>query len=192
MYEFKPGDIILFRGTRFISKGIQFFMKRYRKKLGLPKAKVFNHAAMIVEMWGQLFVAEANEKGIEVNPIEKAYGHKMKMIKVIRPKKAYTKEEQKAVSKIATNYALDPTRYDFFNFLHQIKMIAKTKVKDGKIVSRWSGPTGKKAEKRLYCTEAVATWANKVRPGTFDDQWSINPLDIELNKYYKVIYDGTV
>lgn len=191
MYEFKPGDIVLVRGDRFISKAIRFFMERYRRKLKLPRRKLFNHAAMIIEVWGQLCVAEANEKGIEVTPFDRAYGNRMNKIKVITPKKAYSKDEQVAISKVAASYAFDPTRYDFPTFVHQIKMITSTKVEGGVITKKWIGPKGEKAEKRLYCTEAVATWANKVRPDTFNEPWTVNPLDVDLNKYYKVIYDGT-
>ncbi len=192
MSNYKAGDIILYRGDRFLSKAIRFFMERYRRKLKLPKRKLFNHAAMIIEVWDKLYVAEANKDGIEVNPFEKAYGRKLKKIKVISPKKAYTKFEKKQISKIASTYAFNPTRYDFFNFLFQIKMVMSTSVKDDTVTKKWSGPKGKKAENRLYCTEAVATWANKVRPNTFSEPWTVNPLDVDLNKYYKVVYDGTV
>lgn len=192
MYEFKAGDIILYRGSSLLSKGIRFFMEQYRRKLKLPKRKLFNHAAMIIEVWGRLYVAEANGKGIEVRTIEEAYGKRMNTIKVITPKKSYTEKERKAISKIAASYAFNPTRYDFSNFIHQIKMILGTKIENGKVIQRWSGKKGKEAEKRLYCTEAVGTWANKVRANTFEDPWSINPLDVDLNKYYKTSYDGTV
>ncbi len=63
-------------------------------------------------------------------------------------------------------------------------------IKDGKVIKQWKGPKGAKAEKRLYCTEAVATWANDVRPNTFENQFANNPLDIDLNKYYKEKYNG--
>lgn len=188
MIELKPGDIILYKGTKALSKSIQFFMERYRKKLGLEKRTLFNHAAMVVDLWGQTYVAEANEKGIEVNPFTNVYGSKLKRIKVLRPKKGYSKAEQELVSKTAIAYSLNPTRYDFFGIWYQIQMIRKQTANAGK---EWDGPTGSKAENRLYCTEAVATWANKVRPDTFEKAWSINPLDIDLNKYYETVYDGT-
>jgi hypothetical protein len=67
-------------------------------------------------------------------------------------------------------------------------MILKTTKKD----SKWHGPKEDKAEKRLYCSEAVATWANKVRPDTFEEPWTVNPLDIDINKYYKELVDEDI
>jgi hypothetical protein len=188
--KLKAGDIILYKGDSWLSKSIRFFMERDRKKRKLPKRPLFNHAAMVVEYKGQVYVAEANQKGIEVNPFIDAYLKKLNKIKILSPNKPYTKAEKAKVSDVAIADAFNPTRYDFLNFFHQIKMIASTKVKDGKVVKKWKGPKGAKAEKRLYCTEAVATWANDVRPKTFENQFAINPLDIDLSKYYKTIYNG--
>lgn len=187
MIDLKAGDIILYKGNSVLSKSIRFFMEQYRKKLGLEKRVLFNHAAMVVEVWGRLYVAEANAEGITISPYEDTYAKKLDKIKILSPKKAYSKAEKELVSKTASAYCFDPTRYDFLNFLFQIDMIRKQTKNSGK---EWAGPTGSKAEKRLYCTEAVATWANKVRPDTFAEPWTVNPLDVDLNKYYKVIYNG--
>lgn len=185
--KLKAGDIILYKGNSWLSKGIQFFMRRYRKKLGIADRTIFNHAAMIIEYKDTLYVAEANASGIEVNPFTSAYGDRMHMIKIISPKKAYSKSEKAKISDTAISYAFDPTRYDFFNFIFQINMIRKTNSTSEK---KWIGPKGDKARNRLYCTEAVATWANDVRPNTFSEPWTVNPLDVDLNKYYKEIYNG--
>ena len=187
MNNLKPGDIILYKGSRWLSRAIRYFMNKYRKKLGLPNRELFSHAAMVISIWGKLYVAEAIGNGITIRPYDVTYANKKNKIKILTPKKAYTKKEQDNISTIAVAYALEPTRYDFFNFLFQIDMIRKqTKYSDKK----WAGPVGKKAEKRLYCTEAVATWANKVRPNTFDKPWTVNPVDVDINKYYKVLYNG--
>lgn len=183
----KAGDIILYQGSRFLSKGIMFFMKRYAKRLGVSDRPLFSHAAMVVDYKSKLYVAEANAKGIEVNPLDHVYGGKLNRIKILSPKKAYSKAEKAKISEIAIGYALNPTRYDFFNFWFQIDMIKRTSRREDK---KWLGPKGDKARKRLYCTEAVATWSNDVRPNTFAEPWTVNPLDVDLNKYYKTIYNG--
>jgi hypothetical protein len=187
MIDLKAGDIILYKGNKFISKAIRLFMEEYRVKLGLPKRQLYNHAAMVIEVWGRMYVAEANAKGITISPYEDTYAKVLDQIKIISPKKVYSKAEKELISKTATAYAFDPTRYDFLNFLFQIDMIRKQTKNHGK---EWGGPTGSNAERRLYCTEAVATWANKVRPDTFSEPWTVNPLDVDLNKYYKVIFNG--
>jgi hypothetical protein len=188
MIEYTPGDIILVGSNSFLSKGIQFFMKAYNKKLGLPEKKeYYSHAALVINVWGQLYVAEALADGINVAPLDKTYANTLKHIKVLTPKKAYSNTEKEDISKIASAYALTPTRYDFLNFLYQIDMIKETTKKDGPD-AEWDGPTGSKAEHRIYCSELVATCANKVRPDTFKLPAATNPLDIELNRYYKVKY----
>lgn len=187
----KAGDIILYQGNTFLSKGIMFFMKRYMKRLKVADRALFSHAALVVEYKGRLVVAEANAKGIEVNDFLATYAKKASRIKILTPKKVYSKTEQSKISDVAISYAFDPTRYDFFNFIFQIDMIRSTSKKEGKKKNkRWVGPKGDKATKKLYCSEAVATWANEVRPNTFAKPWTVNPLDIDLNKYYKTIFNG--
>ena len=40
----KPGDIGLYHGTTFLAKSIQYFMKKYKRMLGLPNnTKLYNH-----------------------------------------------------------------------------------------------------------------------------------------------------
>lgn len=182
-----PGDIILYRGSSFLAKAILFFMENYRKARKIPKRILFNHTATVVKYKDILYVAEAMEKGIQIVPFTSSYGKKLNRIKVIRPKKAYSKTERNKISDVAIGYSFNPTRYDFFNFFHQIKMIRTLKKRDQK---EWTGPVGNKAKDRLYCSEASATWANEVRINTFKSPWAANPLDVDINKYYVEIYNG--
>ncbi len=181
--KLKPGDVVLLGTKGFVSKAIQFFMKILRKRQGLPVPSgiIASHAGMLIDMWGQLYIAEAQEKGIVVTPFVESYKNKLDYIKVISPKKPYSKAEQERVSKVAAEDSLKPHRYDFFGLWFQAKAI---------LTGKWTGPKGDKADKRYYCTEAVANWANKVRPNTFSNEEAVGPLDIEFNKYYQVIYDG--
>lgn len=177
-----PGDILLVRGDSFISKAIRFHMEAYRKALGIPKRELYSHSATVISVWGKLYVAEAQADGINIRTFEEAYGDKdLRNMLVKTPRKPYTKSEQEHISKVASNCTFKPTRYDFLSILYQVDMIRWAILTKNK---KWSGPEGKKAEKRMYCTEASATWANTVRPNTFDKPWTINPLDIDLNKYY--------
>lgn len=172
------GDIILVRNAAWLSRMIRKFMNGYRKRQGLPKRELWSHAAMVIDVWGHKYVAEAQKEGIIVRDLKDAYGNSVDRIKVRSPKKAYTKKEKELVTKSALADVMDPTRYDYFGLLHQIFYVT---------TGKWIGPKGDKADRRLYCTEAVANWANKVRPNTFPKEYSINPLDVDLNKYYKDI-----
>lgn len=182
--KLKPGDIVLLGTKNWLSKIIQFFMRIQRKKQGLPVPTgiIASHAGTLINMWGQLYIAEALEQGIVVSPFEDRYRFKWDYIKILTPKKPYTVSEQDKVSKAAAEDSLKPHRYDFFGLLFQAKMI---------LTGKWTGPTGDKADRRYYCTEAVANWANKVRPNTFSKEEAAGPLDIEFNKYYVTIYDGS-
>lgn len=189
--KLKEGDIVLVRGKKFVAKSIRFFMDRLRKKMGIEKQILFNHAATVISYKGTWYVAEANGVGVEASPFVEAYGHRLDSIRIISPKKPYSKIEKNKIVDVALDYIFQPTRYDFFGLFHQIRMIRNTRKRSVSNKRPWRGPEGLKAQRRLYCTEAVATWANEVRPNTFQEPWSVNPLHVMLNKYYKIIYDGT-
>lgn len=184
--KLKAGDIILHSGDRWLSKRIQFFMKRYRKKLGLPykDVKIYNHTATVIMVNNVLHVVEALGKGITIRKLSNSYAHIKKHCKFITPRKAYNPMERRYISENGMALAFSPTRYDILNFFHHMIKIEKTK--EG-VPGKWVGPTGKKAKKVLYCSETSATLAEGIRKGTFPTPWGQNPLDIELNDNYKEV-----
>ena len=174
--EIKVGDVILVKGGSWLARQIQNWMNIYRLKKGLPKRKLYNHAAVVVNLWGEKYIAEATEKGVTVipNALDYVLFKDTLVLTWIDP---LNQKEQDLFSKTAIKYALEPHRYDFLNFFYQIKYI---------LTGKWSGPIGKKAEKRLYCTEFAAVCMDKVR-GSFEGQtWNKNPLDLELCEELKV------
>ena len=173
--EIQVGDIGLVDSYSLLARMIKFFMKVYCKLLRLPVRKFYNHAFLVVDIWGTMYVAEALGKGITVTPWESTWYKGSSRVKILRPKKELGEQEKKDLSRIAVTYALQPTRYDFLNFILQIILI---------LTGKWIGPKGKKARKRLYCSEAAATWINEVRPGTFKAPEATNPLDIDLNENF--------
>jgi len=175
----KPGDIILVKdGRSFIAKAIMVSMNVYKRLLGIKLPDNFHHAGTIVDIWGVLHVAEANQPGFQIQKPEVAYSEAdwQNRVVVYTPKVPYTIEEQKAISMLAVHYSTKVNRYDFLNFIFQIKLI---------LSGQWVGPTGERAEKRFYCSEAAATLANKVRPGTFANPAATNPVDIAINHNYQ-------
>ncbi len=171
----KVGDILCVRdGKSFIAKCIQYYMRIYKKKLGYDAIPNYHHSAIVVDIWGRLNVAEAVGKGFKIHPIEEAYPN-WNRVDIITPNKPLSDIEKKEISRIAEHYSLKITRYDYFNFLFQIWLI-----KTGK----WIGPRGKKAENRFYCSEAVATIYNKIRPNTFELPAATNPVDVAINENF--------
>jgi hypothetical protein len=181
--QLKAGDIGLHKGTSMVSKIIEWFMGRYAKKLGIKNPRLWSHAWMFIDVWGQLYVAEADSNGINVIPFIGSSYDKDRTTWISKtPIKPYSKEEKEKVSKSAIENVFSPTRYDFFGLFYQIGKVINTK---NSTDSNWGGPTGDKSERRMYCSEAVADWSNDVRPRTFDQPWAVNPLDVDLNKYYR-------
>lgn len=178
----RSGDILLVFSNSFMSKQIRKWLNIYRKKLGLPVRTLYSHCAGIIEVWGEIYVVEAIETGVNIRKFEDAYESKLNRVKIITPKKIYSKVEAVDYCKASQEMTFTPTRYDFMNFIYQMDMIARTK---NTMNENWAGPTGEKATDKLYCSETVATLANIVRPETFEKPWATNPLDVDLNKYYK-------
>ncbi len=153
-------------------------MSIYKKLKGIKPSDNFHHAGTIVDIWGVNHVAESNQPGYQIQKPEIAYSEAdwTNRVVVFTPKVPYTVEEQRAISMLAVHYSTRVNRYDFLNFYYQIKLI---------LSGKWEGPTGDRAEKRFYCSEAAATLANKVRPGTFANPAATNPVDIAINKNYE-------
>lgn len=171
------GDIILVHGGSFLAKGIQFFMNIYRSKQDLAKRKLYNHVAVVIDLYGQKYIAEAVAKGVQVIPDADKYvaTRDCTVLTWVNP---LTAKEKAELSREAAKYALEIHRYDVLNFPYQIKYI---------MTGKWRGPTGDKAERRIYCSELAAIVMDKIR-GSFDGQtWDKNPLDIELSPDLKVL-----
>jgi len=175
------GDIILVRdGRSLIARGITWWMKIYKREKGINLPATYHHAGTVIMDEGVLKIAEAEAKGYQIRPLNKAYNGKdwNNRIDVIRPDVPYNDQDKRWLSEKAKDYNQEITRYDFLNFIFQIVLI-KT--------GRWIGPVGKRAENRLYCSEAAATIANYVRPGTFINPAATNPMDIATNRHYHFI-----
>ena len=174
----KTGDIILVSGIGLLSRMIQFGMDIYRKRKGLPKRKLYNHVAVVVELWGTLWIAEASEKGVRVFKYPDDYIRRQN-VKVMQFKKPLTEQEQRKFSEVAIKYSLHPTRYDLVNFWYQMIFI---------LTGKWKGKVNEASRERLYCSEFAAVVMDEVR-GSFNGQtWDKNPLDIELCEDLEFIF----
>lgn len=177
----KIGDIICVRdGKSFVARGIQWFLRIYKRKKNIEAVPNYHHNGIIVEVWGRLFVAEAAERGFKLAPLSEAYDEYswLNRIDIITPNMPYTEEEKKKICEKATFYNMKITRYDFLNFLFQIYLI---------LFGKWIGPKGQKAENRFYCSEAVATITNYTRPGTFPNPAATNPVDVAINPEFHLL-----
>jgi len=179
----KAGDIILVHsGRSILARGITYYMKLYLKSKGFDPDDfnfIPHHAGTIIDVWGELHVAEAVGRGYVVQPLLKAYSldEWEQRVEIYEPVKSYTKQQQEDISKMAIKYSLSGVPYDYLNFIYQIGMIK---------FGRWFGPRGQKAENRFYCSEVTATLAEKIQPGSFPNPAATNPVDILLSGVYKI------
>lgn len=166
------GDIYLVKGTSWLARAIQFWMRVYLKRTGTTTDFIPNHAATVIDVWGVAMVAEANAKGVEARYTADEYIKKNKIV-VMR----VNQEVDADWSKYASQYFAIPHRYDVLNFIYQMLMI---------LTGKWYGPTGHKAERRIYCSEYVAILLDKCYD-LYDTTYDKNPIDIYFTKGLQVI-----
>jgi hypothetical protein len=176
----QPGDILLWVGTRFVSKRIREFMQVYAKRKNIKGAPSFNHGANAVDDMDNVIIGESQAKGYLNLPIEKTeYPGKENNFIILTPAVPYSEKEKTLFSRASYVLSCVATRYDFASLLLWQPLMVVT--------GKWYGRKGNNAEGRMYCTEACGHCANKVRPGTFEEA-STNPLDIFINDNYVVKY----
>ena len=169
-HKLEVGDIILVSGEGFLAKAIRFFMRIYRKKKYLEDRKVYNHVAVVINVWGRMWIAEAAAEGVRVIKYPDDYVRRQDC-KVMGFMPPLGKEKQETFSKYACEYAFKVTRYDILNFWYQARYI---------LTGKWKGPTGKKSLKRLYCSEFAAVMIDYMTRVYEGHTWDKNPLDIEM------------
>ena len=181
----KAGDIIIVHsGKSFIPKAIQGALRKYKLWHDKPVKEKVHHTGNIIDVWGQPYVSEAVKNGYRALPLLQAYSKDVWDTRIIvkTPKKPYTNNEQRDISRNAITYCLRITRYDFSNFFYQLVYI---------FTGKWYGKKGTKATVRLYCSEATATLANGIRPDTFKNPYAVNPVDVAINDKYIIQNDLT-
>ena len=150
MTKLQKGDILSCTGTGFLSKGIQLFSRSR-----------INHTAMVVEIWGKLFIIDSQKDGTNPRPLQEWINKYNYEYVVHRPKhRAFDLKEisARAMSKVGH------TPYDFKSLLwYQPRYM---------ISGKWRGKTGGDAEKRMYCSEFVAWVYN------FPGWYKLSPQDV--------------
>jgi len=154
----QPGNILLYRSEKLLSKLIRFFQK-------CP----YHHAGIVVELWGELFVAESNSHGLTVNKLEDSI--KGSQILILQP--------QFEIDYIQINKFVIPIlgkhKYDIMSLLVFQLYYTLTGV--------WLGKHDEHASKRLYCSEFVAYVYHRLYD-VFHEWWKTNPRMIFENSSF--------
>ena len=162
----KTGDVLHCAGKRLISKLIRWATK-----------SKFNHTALFIEIWGQPYIIDAQENGVNVKTFEqwvKEYDYKY--IVTRPPFEIDTKElSLKAMSKVGT------TAYDFEGLL--IKQPVEL------ITGKWKKKKGTREQNKMYCSEYVA-WVYNI-----EESYRTSPADfLEYckNNKWSFIYNSGI
>lgn len=103
----------------------------------------YNHAGVVVENWGTLFINEALGNGIRARPLKKYLHRPSSSYLILRPKNPYFNERFFAV----TANDLLGTKYGFKDIFYQAWY---------RVTGVWHGRTEAKAANAMVCTEYVA------------------------------------
>ena len=168
----KAGDVLLHRGRSFVSRQIRVWMEKARKRMNLKPRTLYNHASMVVRLWGDLWVVEAVARGSHMIPLSERLSTKDEIL-VKTWAKPLTKKETNSLSKKVVTFVGENHNYQFSAFpLHMIKIT----------FGKWFGRKNIKAERRINCTELVAIFMDYVRNCFNGKTYDASPLDVDLNK----------
>ncbi len=170
MVELKAGDVLC-TATPVGWSPISWLCGAIRKVTG----SAWSHCAVVVELWGRLYVAEALATGIVVRPL--ADWPRDVAVCVMRPVGQVDVPDfcTRAMSKVGH------TGYDYSSLLwYQLVY---------QLTGHWIGRTSasRKAADRLYCSEYVG-WLYQTE---FPRWWCASPKDVRANVTgFSVVFEG--
>ena len=132
----------------------------------------WSHTGVFVWLWGELFVIEAEKRGIQLTRwADKKYNNgkpKGRKLKYLTPNKPVN--EQK-IARFMLPY-VGVTPYDYFGLIQQL--VYQT-------TGRWPGR--KREDKRFYCSEFEAFTYHNMDPSYYPKWWEISPGQVHTAKF---------
>jgi len=164
--KIKTGDILLVATDSWIGRTI-------RK---ITKSK-WSHAGIFVWLWGELFVIEAEKKGVQLTKwSDKKYNSGNpdgRKLLYLTPKEPV---DEKEMAMMMLPY-VGTKNYDYASLIYQ--MIYQYS-------GKWIGKK-KKGDNRFYCSEFVAFIYNNKNEKYFNKWWEISPGQIFVEKIFKIL-----
>ena len=171
---FQFGDIIATRSDKFLSRAIRYFMRKYK-----PEAPNFSHIAVVINLWGELWVAEALAWGVRIWSLEQSGYSKKKQVVILRYRNNLTREPLNKVQIEAMSkkmVSLAGTRYQYENLpLWAIKIWLKLNL------------FKENNEKAIYCSELGAIAITAAKAGSFETPNIVSPADHFNSGLYDII-----
>jgi len=164
----KTGDILLVASDSWIGRIIRKVTK-----------SEWSHAGIFVWLWGELFVIEAEKKGIQLTRWDdekynsgKPKDKKLMYLTPIEP----VNEKQMAMSMLPY---VGTRNYDYASLIYQ--MIYQ-------YTGKWIGKKNR-GEDKFYCSEFVAFIYHNKNKKYFNKWWEVSPGQIFVKEYFKKIIE---
>lgn len=163
------GDVIAVHSYTFLGKAIRFFMRKYK-----PQYKTYNHNAVVINIWGEKWVAEALAWGVRLHKFECTEYNQTNNWDILRHKLGFTDKQIEAMSKKCASLA--GIRYQYENLpMWVLKILFKFNL------------FKKQDERAIYCSELAAIAINEAYPNSFKTPNITSPADHIASGYYDVI-----
>lgn len=171
--DVKFGDLLAVHSYSFLGKAIRFFMRRYK-----PQYKTYNHIAVVIDIWGEKWIAEALASGVRLRPFVETEYMVSDQFDILRHKLGFDSDQIKKMSRKCASLA--GVRYQYENLpAWVLKIWFKINL------------FKKRNEKAIYCSELGAIAINEAYPGTFKAPNMTSPADIIDSRVFEVIKPKT-
>lgn len=147
--ELKTGDILHCKGNSWLSRAIRWW----------TKSDFSNHTAVLVEVWGQIYVVDAQNNGVNPKPLEawlREYEYEIIVARPITGPRDVKSFSIRAFLKVGL------TGYDFISLIWRHPWAL--------ITGKWKGSDPNKD--RMVCSEYVA-WLYQI-----EKPYRITPKDL--------------
>jgi hypothetical protein len=175
----QAGDIGFVTNKRWNSPFTKFFLQINRLRIGRPiKGKeIYAHVFTIAEKDGKKYVCESIHGGWTIAEYPGQYAGREDTIHWKEPQTLWTDQQKADFSQTCFDFQEKKKEYDVPGYLWQI--IYTT-------VGWWFGATGKRALKKITCSEAIPTIVNiAFNQETFECYYLQNPFTLYIDSYYK-------
>ena len=167
--QFEFGDLIATRSGSFLSRAIRYFMRKQH-----PEVPNFSHIAVVINLWGQLWIAEALAWGVRIWSLEQSGYATKDQVVILRHNKGFTEDQIEKMSQKMVS--LGGVRYQYENLpAWAIRILTKINL------------FKKSNEKAIYCSELGAIAISTAFPLTFLNPNMITPADHFATGIYDII-----
>ena len=169
--KIKNGDLILYRGSSFLSRSIQYFDDAYYNHIGVVWKLGDSDRLLTLDMWAE---------GLDLIPLSRRMDGYTDFC-ILRPKTTQ-KVIKHTIDELLKEWDGLDVKYDYWLLL-RIALIKKTGI----------DITGLGKSKKFVCSEFAQEYVNKLGFDTYSDIKLITPQDFirYIDENFDLIYDSS-